>query len=82
MLKDKLRNLREEKGLSQREIAREIAVTQPSYQAWESGISEPKATYIKRLAVFYSITADELLEIDTNENRENVIKEFKVLTKK
>ena len=72
MLKDKLKSLREEKELSQREVAKRISVSQPSYQAWESGASEPKATYIIRLAIFYNITADELLEIESNQQRKSI----------
>lgn len=49
----RIKELRVERGMNQRELAAEIGVSQPAIAAWESGGNEPKATYIVRLAVFF-----------------------------
>ena len=61
MLKENIRELRKEKGLSQKELAKEIGVSQKAIDFWEKGINEPKATYIVRLADFFGVSADFLL---------------------
>lgn len=56
-----LKYKREEKEITQTELAKIIDVSQPSVSAWESGENEPKASYILKLAKFFDISTDELL---------------------
>ena len=60
----KIKELRLERNLNQRELAAAIQVSQPTIAAWESGENEPKATYILRLALFFGVTADFLLGLE------------------
>ena len=60
----RIKELRNERGLNQRELAREIKVSQPTVAAWENGENEPKAIYIYRLAEFFDVTADYLLGLE------------------
>lgn len=60
----KIKILRMERGLNQRELAEQIKVSQPAVVAWENGESEPKATYIYRLAEFFGVSADYLLGLE------------------
>ena len=59
-----IKELREEKGLNQRELAKAIKATQGSVTAWENDIHEPKASYIIKLAKFFNESADYILGLD------------------
>lgn len=50
MLKDRLKTVRIEKGLTQKDVAEKLNVSQVIYQKWEKGIRNPKEDTIKRLA--------------------------------
>lgn len=60
----RLLELRNEKGISQANLAKAICVTQKAIDFWEKGINEPKASYIVRLAKFFSVSTDYLLGIE------------------
>jgi len=59
--KDRLKDLREEKGLSRRELARQIGMGSPNIGLWEKGIQEPAASTVVKLARFFGVTTDYLL---------------------
>lgn len=58
---ERIKELRQEKNLSQSVLAQKIGVSQKAIDYWERGINEPKATYIVRLADFFDISTDYLL---------------------
>lgn len=58
---NKIRELREQKGLSMIELGLQIGVSDAAICKWENENHEPKATYIVRLADFFGCTTDELL---------------------
>lgn len=60
----RLKELRIEQNLSQQKLAEQIGVTQKAIDFWEKGINEPKASYIIKLAKFFSVTTDYLLGIE------------------
>lgn len=66
MIGDKIRELRENAGYSQAELARRLSVTRSSVNAWESGLSAPTAVYIVELAKLFRVTSDYLLGLDTS----------------
>ncbi len=57
----RIRELREEKGINQKKLAEEIGVAQSAISQWESGINEPKASYVCYLADYFDVSADFLL---------------------
>ena len=61
MLKDDLRRLREEAGLSQQELAERLHVVRQTVSKWERGLSSPDAGALRDLAALYGVSADELL---------------------
>ena len=61
MLKDTIKELRTERNLSQAKLAKAIGVSQKAIDFWEKGINEPKASYVIKLADFFSVSADYLL---------------------
>ncbi len=62
MIGNIIKELRKEKNLSQKELAKNLGVSQKAIDFWERGINEPKASYIIKLADFFDVSADFLLE--------------------
>lgn len=61
MIGENIKYLRKEKGISQKELAVQIGVSQKAIDYWERGVNEPKASYIVSLANFFNVSADFLL---------------------
>ena len=60
----KIKELRTEKGLTQKQLAKEIGTTDDSIYSWEKGRSEPNCDMICALCNFFEVSADFLLGID------------------
>lgn len=61
MLSKRLKKLREEKGLLQKDVASAIGVTTSAYGFYEQGKREPDYDTLQRLADFFSVSIDFLL---------------------
>lgn len=61
---ERIYELRIEMKISQQTLADEIGVSRRAITFWESGINEPKATYIARLSKFFGVSADYLLGLE------------------
>lgn len=61
ILGNRIRELREESNLTMNQLAEKIGVSNASICKWENQISEPKATYLQRLAEFFHKSTDYLL---------------------
>ena len=57
----KLKERREQLGLTQRQVAESLGVAQPIYQRFEKGIFECNYTQLVALCKLYDISADYLL---------------------
>lgn len=64
-LQRNLIELRHEKNLTQKEVAEKIGVSASAIGFWETGINEPKTTYLVKLANFFGVTVDELVGYDS-----------------
>ncbi len=60
---ENLRLAREQKGMSQKDVAERIGVAKSTYSLYESGNREPNVQTIKKIADVLCISADELLGI-------------------
>ena len=60
-LAEKIKQLRERAGLTQSDLARSLALTRSSVNAWEMGLSVPSTQYIVELAKTFDISTDYLL---------------------
>lgn len=58
---ERLRYLRESKGLTQKDIANEIDIGLHTYQRYEYGEREPQLSTLVALADFYDLSLDELV---------------------
>ena len=56
--------LRKAKGLSQKEVAGEIGVSQATYSAYERGRNEPPAEILVRLSYLFNCPVDILVQRD------------------
>ncbi len=61
MFKDILKQLRIEKGLTQKEVAQHFGIAQSNYQQWESGKRSPSGETLEKLADFFKVSTDFLL---------------------
>lgn len=57
----RIKLLRNERRIYQREIAEYLGVTLRSYQSYESGQSEPNLERLSALADYFGVTTDYLL---------------------
>lgn len=69
-LGNKLRTLREQRGLNMRQLADELGVTPPAVSHMESGIRLPSFMMLVKLANFFDVSTDELTRLDTKETAE------------
>lgn len=53
---------RKEKGITQRELAEKLGVTQPTITQYETGARKPDIVTLKKLAKILDCTTDQLLE--------------------
>lgn len=58
---DKMKQLRERKGISQEKLAEELGVSRQVITKWENGAGTPKIENLKALADYFHVTLDELL---------------------
>lgn len=64
MVAERIRYLREHKGLSQADLAKRLGISRSSVNAWELGISLPSTQYIVELANVFKVSTDYLLCVD------------------
>ncbi len=58
-LGERIRELRQEKEISQAQLADIIGVSQKAVDYWERNVNEPKASYIIALVRYFGISYDE-----------------------
>lgn len=63
MLSKKLRQLRKENNLTQGDLAARFCVTQQAIAKWEAGGALPETETIPRIAAFFGVTTDYLLDM-------------------
>lgn len=64
MVADRIKMLRENRGLTQTELAKHLGITRSSVNAWELGISVPSTQYIVELAHLFKVSTDYLLGVE------------------
>lgn len=66
MCKNFAKNLkleRNQKNLTQKQVADAIGIKTQSYQAYEAGISTPTVENLLKISIFFNISIDEMFEI-------------------
>ena len=65
MIADRIQFLREQKGMTQSDLAKRLGITRSSVNAWEMGISTPSTQYIVELSTIFKVSTDYLLGMNT-----------------
>ena len=73
---DRLKNAREDRDISQQEIADLLEITQSNYSKIETGIQEPSLNQLMMIANFFNLTIDELLGVDPDKYVKAKVQEF------
>lgn len=68
----RIKDLREDKDLLQKDIAKLLNTTQQHYSRIEKGLTEITADRIVKLAIFYNVSADYILELSNKKERKDV----------
>lgn len=58
----KLKQFRQDNGLSQNELGKKVGYTQQAVAKWESGESEPNSKTLIKLSQIFDCSVDELLK--------------------
>lgn len=66
MISERIRELREQAGLSQSQLAKRLDVTRSSVNAWEMGLSAPTTQYIVSLTKLFHVSADYILGTESD----------------
>lgn len=79
---DRLRDLREDNDLKQKDIARELNINQQVYSRYELGVRSLPIEHLIKLCKFYNVSSDWVLGIDIkepNSRLNNISKRDKLL---
>lgn len=68
MLKDRLREARKATGLTQKQVAEAIGITESAYCGYETGKRQPDVLKIKQISAVLGTTGDFLLETSLGGN--------------
>lgn len=63
MIADRIKSIREQKNMTQAELAKQLGITRSSVNAWELGISIPSTQYVVELASIFRVSTDYLLGV-------------------
>lgn len=66
MIYRRIRNLREDNDLTQQNIADELNINRRTYAAYENGINSMTPETLIKIAKFYNVSVDYLLELTDN----------------
>lgn len=78
IMKNNIKNVRESKGMTQRECADILEISLRAWQTYEQGVSEPKQALLCKIADMFSVSIDYLLgrEIGEPETIDKLVGEF------
>ena len=60
-MSNRIKNLRKSCGLSQQTVAERLGLTRAAYANYEQGIREPSVETIKKICIFFDVSADYLI---------------------
>lgn len=69
MYNERMEYLRHEKELTQAQVAKAIGISQKQYSRYELGINEMPIRYLRKICMFYNVSADYILELPYNSTK-------------
>ena len=76
MIFEKLKNLRENNDLTQRQIALKLNVSKSTYNRWETGETFIPLKHLNNLCNFYNLSMDYIVNLSNNKNYDNLKNEI------
>ena len=76
MLGEQIKNLRLSNNCPQEKLEKMLNISRQAMGHYESGYNDVPTDILKKICVIFDVTADELLEIETSEQREIILKEI------
>ena len=76
MIGDNIKRLRKSSGMSQEELAAELAVVRQTVSKWERGTSVPDAETAARMARLFHVSVNELLDAEPGSSVEELTEEL------
>lgn len=67
--KDRLKAIRKEKGMTQKDVYLLLNISANGYASWEQGRTEPDIKMIKKICKIYEVSSDYLLGISDEKNQ-------------
>ncbi|MCH5212679.1 MAG: helix-turn-helix transcriptional regulator [Oscillospiraceae bacterium] len=64
LFSEKIKQIREQLGITQAELSRKLGLTRSSVNSWEMGLSVPSTPYIIELAKLFDVSTDYLLGLE------------------
>ena len=64
IFQERIKELRKEKGLLQKDLAKTLKTTNSSISDWEKGRSQPDLQTLANLARFFEVSVDYLLGLE------------------
>lgn len=61
---ERLRDLRVQREMSMKQLAKALNTTDAAISNWENNINEPKITYLRTIAIYFGVTTDYLLGLE------------------
>lgn len=61
MVYNRIKALREQKGITQAELGKNLGISRSAVNSWEAGISVPSTQYIVALSHLFSVSTDYIL---------------------
>ena len=61
---ERLRELRKEKGITQKELAEQMNVAVSTVTRWELDVQEPDYLTLAKLAMYFGVSSDYLLGLE------------------
>ena len=63
-IRHRIKELRKEKGLTQKQLAKMLHKSETGFASWEQGLSEPNVNDIRELCKILEVSADYLLGLE------------------
>ncbi len=76
---NRLEELRKEKGLAQKEVAKYLGISSPAYSHYETGFTEPNVSNLIKLSNLYKLSIDYILGLTNERKVHSFINLFKKL---
>ena len=64
MFSEKLKVVRKESGLNQKQVAEKLEISTTCYAGYEQGYRQPDLVTLRKICVLFDISADYLLELE------------------